>query len=223
MSCSALRTTPGKNSTSSGQAPSRVDRPEEPARDRREPLGFTEPGLRREPRPGAKREREGDPWVAVVGVVLHEDEATTRAKVAPDETEDGDLLAVEMERVRHDDSIERRQLERFREIADERHHADPRERVTERPELNLKGAGIPIDRVDRAGQTEQVGEGQGKGSFPGPKIGPGRPAALHAIPEQPDMVAMVHGDKSGPRVSPPRVFEARRPYDCCRSTWSARS
>src|ERR1017187_9817286 len=105
MSCSALRTTLGKDSTSSVQAPSRVDRPEEPARDRREP------------RPGAKREREGDPWVAVVSVVLHEDEATTRAKVAPDETEEGDLLALEMERVRHDDSIERRQLERVREIA----------------------------------------------------------------------------------------------------------
>lgn len=64
--------------------------------------------------------------------------ATSRAKVAPDETEDGQLVALEMERVRHDDPVERRQLERQREVGDERRDADVRERVTERPYLHLR-------------------------------------------------------------------------------------
>ena len=116
---------------------------------------------------------------------------------SPDETEDGELVALEVERVRHDDPIERRQLERHREVGDERRDADARERVTERPYLNLKGAAVPIDRVDRAGRTEEVGEGEGERSLARPEVGPDLPGAQHALLEQLDMVAVVHGDESG--------------------------
>src|SRR5450759_3358988 len=57
----------------SAETNGRVDLPEEPARDRREPPRVAEAGLRRHRGPGVKREREGDPRVAVVGVVLDED------------------------------------------------------------------------------------------------------------------------------------------------------
>lgn len=175
------------------EAEGRVDRPEEPARDRREELRLAETDLRRYRSPGTKREWEGDPWVAVVGVVFDEDQATSRAEVAPDETEDGELVALEVERVRHDDPIERRQLELHREVGNERHDADVRERVTEGPHLCLEGTAVPIDRVDRAGRTEEVSEGEGERPFAGPEVGPDPPASEDTLPDQPDVVAVLHG------------------------------
>ena len=122
---------------------------------------------------------------------------------SPDETEDGELVALEMERVRHDDPIERRQLERHREVGDERRDADARERVTERPYLNLRA------RPSRSTVwIEPVGprrSARARVNAPSPDP---RSAQLSrpqdALPEQPDMVAVVHGDKSGPRESWPR-------------------
>src|SRR5450759_464126 len=66
----------------SAEAEGRVDRPEESARDRCEPLRFAGSGFRRHRSPGAKRDRERDPWVAVVGVVFDEDQASIGAQVA---------------------------------------------------------------------------------------------------------------------------------------------
>ena len=180
----------------SAEAEGRVDRPEEPTRDRRELPRLAETGLRSQRHPGAKREREGDPRGAVVGVVFDEDQATGRAKVAPDETEDGELVALEVERVRHDDPIERWQLEGQREVGDERHDADVREDVMERPHLNPQGAAVPIDRVDRAGRTEEVGERERERSFTRPEVCPDLSAPQDALPDQPDVDAMIHGDKS---------------------------
>jgi len=196
----------------STEAEGRVDRPEESARDRCEPLRFAESGFRRHRSPGAKRDRERDPRVAVVGVVFDEDQTTCRAKVALDEAEDGELVALEVERVRHDDPIERRQLERQREVGDERRDADVRERVTQRPHLNLKGAAVPIHRVDRAGRTEEVGERERERSFTRPEVCPDLPAPEDALPDQPDVDAMIHGDKSGARESRPRPARRATQY-----------
>src|SRR5665811_1109669 len=176
------------------------------------PLSFrswvAEAGLRRHRGPGAKREREGDPRVAVVGVVLDEDQTTSRAEVAPDEAEDGELVTLEVQRVRHHDPIALGQLERHCEVGNERRDADARELVTQGPHLNLEGAVVPIDRVDRAARTEKVGQGEGERSFTRPEFGPDLPAPQDALPDQPDMVAVVHSDQSGARESTSRL--ARR-------------
>ena len=140
----------------------------------------------------------------MVGVVFDEDEATRRTKVGPDDTQDSELVALEVERVRHDDPVERRQPERLREVGHERRDADARERLPERPYLDLHGAAVPVDRVDRAGRTEEVGEGEGERAFPGPEVGPDHPAPQDALPEQPDMVAVVH------RVSLAHASRGRR-------------
>ena len=128
----------------------------------------------------------------MVGVVLDEDEAASRAKVASDETEDRELVAAEVKRVRHHDPVERRQLERHREVGDERRDVGHRKRIAERPHLDLQGASVPVEGVDRAGRTEEVGEGEGERSFTRAEVGPGLPAPEDALPEQPDMVAVVH-------------------------------
>ena len=149
----------------------------------------------------------------MVGVVFDEDQATGGPEVAAHEAEDGELVALEVERVRHDDPIERRQLERHREVRDERRDGDVREGFTERPNLNLQSAAVPIDRVDRASRTEKVGKGERERSFSGPEVGPGLPAPKDSLPEQTDVVSMVHGTSlahaSRSRGRPTRWLEVR--------------
>jgi hypothetical protein len=122
-----------------------------------------------------------------------EDQATDRGKVTPYEAKDGQLVALEVERVRHDDPVERRQFERHPEVRDQRRDRDVREGFTEHPSLNPKGTAVPIDRVDGAARTEEVGKGERERSFTGPEVGPDLPAPEDSLLEQPDMVSMVHG------------------------------
>ena len=135
--------------------------------------------------------------VPAIGVVLDEDQVTRRAEVLQGETKHLELVALEMQRVRHHDPVERGQLERLREVGGKRRDGDIREGVSERPQLDPQGAAVPVDRVDRAGGTEKVGQGEGERSLARPEVGPGRATPADALPEQSDVVAVVHGEQSG--------------------------
>lgn len=131
------------------------------------------------------------PRVARVGVVLDEHQPTARPKVAPDQPEHGELVALEMERVRHD-TVERRQVERSREVSDDGRDLGEREPVAERLHLDPQGATVPIDRVDAAIRSKQVREGEGERPFARSEVRPGRPAVADAPSEQSDVIVVVH-------------------------------
>src|SRR5258707_11198264 len=149
----------------SGEAERRVERGEEAARERPELARVAEAGLGRELRPRRKRDGVGDPRVAPVGAVFDDDEAAAGLEVALHEPEDGELVALEVERVRHDDPVERRQVERLREVGDERGDRDVREARPQGVELNLERAPVSIDGVDAAARPEDVGAGESERTF----------------------------------------------------------
>jgi hypothetical protein len=69
------------------------------------------------------------------------------------------------------------------------------------PSLLAQSTGIPVDGVDHAVGTQQVRERQGKRSRAGAQVRPGGAGAVDAVPEQSDVIAVLHGRKYRPANS----------------------
>ncbi len=131
--------------------------------------------------PGAIRKRIRHPVVATVRVVFNEDETATRPQICAETGNDRRLIADEMERVCHHDAVERRQIERPREVAAMERDRDGGERRPQRLRLRAQGAGIPIDRMDRRAVAEELREGERERTAPGADVRPDWRTGLRII------------------------------------------
>ena len=93
----------------------------------------------------------GNPGVALVGVVLDENESATVAEIAMNEPQDRGPVADEVERVGHHDPVERWQIKRPREVGDAWLDGNVREALSELVGLGSQGSRVAVDRDDRAG------------------------------------------------------------------------
>jgi len=68
----------------------------------------------------------------------------------------------------------------------------PPEPVVEGTLLDPERAGVPIDRMDRAGRSQQVGEGESERAFARAEVGPCQAARCDSLPDQPNVIAVIH-------------------------------
>ncbi len=149
--------------------------------------------------PRLERQRVGDPGVPAVRVVLHEEQATAGPEHRTHARQHRVLLLHEVQGVRHDDPVEIVEVEVPREVTDL--SVDKCRRPTScetcvRPlELGQRAA-IPVDGVNDRAWGKELGEREreraGTRSQVGPNNNLARALADNTIPQQPDMVGVVH-------------------------------
>ncbi len=105
------------------------------------------------------------------------------------------LVAVEVQRIRHHDPIERRKVELFREVAAHVLDRDGREPFGHRFALHAQRSCVAFDRKDPTLGSEQIRERQRERALARPEVGP-HPAGHNAVPEERDMVGMTHLTKA---------------------------
>ena len=131
----------------------------------------------------------GHVGIPVVGVVLHQQQSPGRLQHRVDEGEHRRLVADEVERIRHDDPVERVERERLREVGAERAH---RGAARSDPTLELaQRAAVTVDGDDLAAWSDELCECERERAGPGAEVGP-RPTARHAFTQEADVVRVVH-------------------------------
>ena len=164
-----------------------------------------QPGLGRQPLPGRVAEWMRHPRVAVVGVVLDDDErpartqAARRARRPPRPAGPRD----EMEAVRGDETVQPGSASGPREVGHERLDRDagvPSPATA--AAVWRSGPGVAVDRDDPRARPEQVGQGEGEGAGPGADVRP-RPTGFHGAAQQPDVVGVVHRASPCSAARPP--------------------
>ena len=109
----------------------------------------------------------------------------------------------EVEAVRRNEAVERRERERPPEVGDERLDRDGREPCLDGLVVPLERPPIAIDRDDPPARTEQVRERKRERALPGTDVRP-RPAGSHGRPQQRDVVGVVHAPSRCSAGRPPR-------------------
>jgi hypothetical protein len=146
--------------------------------------------------PGHRREGVRDPWIAVVGVVLDNDEPATRMQVHRQHPDHIHLVASrhEMQAVRGYQAVQHGELKRLGEIACDRFESD--RGVVGGQGLGVLGqsSAISINGHDRAPGSEQIRERKGERARSGTDVGP-RLVGLYRVPKEGDMVGVVHPSK----------------------------
>ena len=102
------------------------------------------------------------PRIATVRVVLHEEEASSRLEKAHDMPNDGHVIAMEVQGVRHDDPVERWQLERTCEVCPVDLQDDLGELLLHRTLLHSKRTRVRVHRMDLAAGPEELRERERK-------------------------------------------------------------
>jgi len=133
----------------------------------------------------------GHPRIAAISVVLDQDEAPSGIEEAHDVTNDGHVISMEVHRVRHDDPVERRQLQRACEVRTLHVERDLGEPLLHRTLLDPKRARVRIHRMDVSPGPEELRERQRERSFAGAEIGPCA-SRDHAVPKKRDVVRVTH-------------------------------
>lgn len=108
----------------------------------------------------------------MIGVVLDQDEAPSRLQVTPDQTQHRSFLCVKMKGVGHHDTIEWREVERLAKIGDNRVQHHGRKPRAHCPFLYPQGSCVLVHRIDHPTGSNEISEGQGKGSTARAQIGP---------------------------------------------------
>lgn len=149
----------------------------------------------------------GDGGVASVDVVFDEEDAAAGAEGASEEADDGERVALEVQRVGHDEAVEGRQgdaleVARAREVGDVGGGVYLREAGAHRLGVAAEGAGVAVDGVDFGAGAEEVGEGEGEGAPAGAEVGPdarllgGGVRAGDAAAEEGDVVVVIQRGQS---------------------------
>ena len=128
----------------------------------------------------------GHPGVAAVGVVLDHQQPAARPQVSKDSFQDRQRPALEVQRVGHQDPVQRRQREWLREVGLVVGHARRRKALGEALPLPPQGGVVAVDGVDLGGGAQQIGQGQGEGALPGAEVGP--EAGPDPVPDQADEI-----------------------------------
>ena len=71
-------------------------------------------------------------------------------------------------------------------------HGEFGEPGTEGASLSPERAWVPVHRIDVPGWADQLGEGQRKGARSRAQISPDTPRAGHTVPQQRDVIRMIH-------------------------------
>lgn len=140
-------------------------------------------------------EAEGvwNPHIPVIDVVLDEDESAAGSEHRPHPVEDWPLLAVKVQRVRHHDTIERRQIEVAGEIGGAVFDLRLWEAGRHLPLILSQRGSIFIDGDDLPVAIQQIGQREGERARPCSQIGPSALKGGRAIPQQCDVIGVVHG------------------------------
>jgi hypothetical protein len=111
---------------------------------------------------------------------------------------DPGVVPMEVQRVRHHDPVERRQLQRSCEVhaVDLESHAG--EALGQRTLLRAKGARIRLHRVDATARPQQIRERQRERPFAGAEIRPDA-AGRDAVAEESNVIGMSHQTSLGAR------------------------
>ncbi len=109
-----------------------------------------------------------------------------------DEPQHRELVAHEMQRVRHHHAVERWQVERPGEVGDELVQDRAGEAASQGSRLLAQGGRVAIDGPDRPARPEEVGQGKREGTRPGSQVGPRRAPFGHAVGDESDVIRVVH-------------------------------
>ncbi len=105
-------------------------------------------------------------------------------------------VALEMERIGHDDAVERWKTEVGGEVGHPLLEGDVREARRHRHGLLVEGRRVAVHRDDATSRAKQLGKGKREGSTPGAQVRPDRvtrPGLWHTASQQPDMIGVVQG------------------------------
>src|SRR5438270_8344508 len=97
-----------------------------------------------------------------------------------------------MQRVRHHDAIEWRQVEPLREISVEIGNARFGKAAAHRLFLRSQRPAIPVHRIDLPHWANQVGKSQRKSASPRTEVCPRASGSCYAFAQEKDMVVMIH-------------------------------
>ena len=151
-----------------------------------------------------------NPVIPAIAVVFDDKQSSAVLQVTTHEREHRALLIDEVERVRHHDTVEVREIEPSREVGILDAQLGLRHRRDE-PAPQLRECGtIAIDRVDDAVRTDEIGEGERERARSRAQVCPRAAFALgDAASEKSDVVRVVHGEPSSlsrqPSVESARV------------------
>lgn len=142
--------------------------------------------------PRRKRERVRHPGVAVVRVVLDHDQPPARPEYRADRREHGSSIPDEVEAVGGKHPVERPAWQASGEVARGHRHRDAGEAMGHGLGRGEQRPCVPVDRADRAGRSEDVGEGLGERPLAGTQLEPSRPRAFDAAADQGNVIGVVH-------------------------------
>ncbi len=189
----------------------RVDRAQEAARNAPDLLRLDETSRGGETLPTGLAERMRDPWIAAIGVVLDHDEPTARSHERRQTADNLDLPIAwhEMEAVGRDQPVQRRHVERTREVGDDASPARPLE--TARPWPPRSAASAPASRSTatiRPPGPSRSASASVNAPVPAPTSAHVPPGST-ALAQECDVVRVVHRERIG-TASPCSAGRPRR-------------
>src|SRR5665647_3470838 len=153
-------------------ADSRVDLVEKAAWSSAEKFRVLEASAAGESLPSEIWHRMWHGEVSALGVVLDNQHSSAGRQIPAKASNDSFLVFLEMQRVRHDNSVEQRKLERASEVRRLISHADLREPDEHCPCVLLQCARVPIDRVNLTSGSQEISERKGERTPASPQVGP---------------------------------------------------
>src|SRR5260370_4395106 len=151
--------------------------------------------------PSFVRERVRHPRIAAIGAVLDDDEAAARLQHLADAGKDRSLVAYEMQGVGHDDSVERTQRNRAREVRDDDLELRPWKPL---PHLGGEPAhrtGVAVDRGYVRAWSQQVCERQGESALTRSEVRPSPALGNDSVAQEADQLSVIH-DSARPAPAP---------------------
>jgi hypothetical protein len=98
--------------------------------------------------------------IPTLNVVLDDHQAAGGAQIPAQQSHDGILVHLKVERVRHNDSVERRKRERHGEVSFVVENGDLWEPGSHCVGICTQGAAVPIDGVDLSPRPQEIREGE---------------------------------------------------------------
>ena len=105
----------------------------------------------------------------------------------------GNLVAHVVQRIRHDDAIQRRQVKRLGEVGDDGAQGGGGKALLHGAAQRLKCAPILVNGMDCCPCAKQIGKSEGKGAAACAQVGPNSARYGNTLAQQFNVISMYHG------------------------------
>lgn len=139
-----------------------------------------------------------NPWIAGIGIVFDDNETSAGLDIATQTTEQPLLVAEKMKRVCHENTYERRQVERLGKISVNEMNVGLGEMDEKVPLLLIEARFILFDGKDFNSRTQDIAQCEGESAVTGTQVSPRSVFRWYSGTDEVDVIRMLH--KTLPRL-----------------------